>query len=141
MTVPPRGVSYVGAGGGEHSGIAAGVERRNHKEGFFLRCIGDQEITEREKAQRLGCQLFAGKAHLREIYQLLNRFPEFIQNAVCRVEIVGGDKFPYFVDVAEGCGMEDKAAHLPRRSSLLRRKSPNASSPDNGLTEPDLIWS
>jgi hypothetical protein len=118
--------------GGQHSGIAAGVGHRNYKERFFLRRIADQEITDWREPERLGCQLFTSKTYLRKVNQLINRFPELIQNRVGRVEIVGGDEFPYFLNVAGGCGMEDKTAHLRRRSLLLRRNDLKTSSPGNG---------
>jgi hypothetical protein len=80
--------------------LRAGVEHATTRRGFFLRRIADQEITDWKEPERLGCQLFTSRTYLRKVNQLINRFPELIQNTVGRVEIVGGDEFPYFLNVA-----------------------------------------
>jgi hypothetical protein len=58
-----------------------------------------------------------------------NRFKDFLEHTVSGVEAVGCDELPNFAEIGESLWVKDKSTYEWRRSSLLRRRRSNASSP------------
>jgi hypothetical protein len=106
-----------------------------------VRGIGDQEISNGMKPERPRSEIGAGMAYRRESDECLNRFVDFSNQMVRRIQAVCRDELPNFVKVCERVRVENKAAHERRRSSLLARMRLKASSLVIGLARPPLTSS
>src|SRR5258706_2105878 len=104
------------------------MQPRDYKKGLFVRCIGDQIISYRNKTQRPCSEIWPPVTLVGERDKSVNGFPYLFTETSGRQRPIVRDGFPYFCDVQGRAGMEIEALlefHLEERrfTSSFSRES------------------